>query len=328
MKQPRLLRRVVIKEEYVALTGDHVSAVLLNQIEYWTSRTYDFDKFMTEEKNRAANEGKEINAQLMHGWIYKTAEELSCETMINLSVSNMRLRLKKLIENGWISERSNPEYRWDRTKQYRFNTLRVAKDLEELGYHLDGWVLQDQPTATSTPDSEKRLTCAISVLENGNSKTENRTDDFRNAIPEITTEITNKQTSAVAAAMPKPVNQSLKTSSGVVPGNVVTDNSIADETQQLIEYAATKGIKLKCSYAGGYLSRAGGLAGARAKMDEAAVFIAKEFSHGKRIKNPVGIIEHVLHCDRGSATLTHDPISDRQERIQEKEAKYADLYLS
>jgi kynureninase len=52
MKQARPLRRVVSKEEYVLLTGDHVSAVLLSQIEYWTRRTYDFDRFLAEEHGR------------------------------------------------------------------------------------------------------------------------------------------------------------------------------------------------------------------------------------------------------------------------------------
>jgi predicted ArsR family transcriptional regulator len=49
--------------------------------------------------------------------------------MIKLSVGNMRLHLKKLVEKGWISERTNPEHKWDRTKQYRFNATRVANNL-------------------------------------------------------------------------------------------------------------------------------------------------------------------------------------------------------
>lgn len=333
MKNPRPLLRAVIKEEYVALTGCSICAILLNQIEYWTKRTHDFDKFMTEEKKRAASEGKEINASLMHGWVYKTAEELSSETMINLSVSNTRLHLKKLIKKGWISERSNPSYRWDRTKQYRFNALQVAKDLDGIGYHLDGWALQDQSTI-STSDSEKGLNGAISNIENGNAKTENRTDVFRNAIPEITSDITseiiNKQTSAAVAVIPKPVGQSLKNSSGIVLSRVVADNSIADDLQQLIAYAGTKGIELKPRYAGGYLSRAGGLAGAQVKVDEAAVFIAKEQARGKQIENLVGVLEHVLLSSQDGAKLTMDPIckNDKQRRLEAKEAKYADVYLS
>jgi hypothetical protein len=87
VKQARPLRRVVIKEEFIALTGDHVSAVLLNQIEYWTKHSRDFDKFMAEEKNRVIKDGRELDVPLTHGWIYKTAQDLSQETMMNMSVA-------------------------------------------------------------------------------------------------------------------------------------------------------------------------------------------------------------------------------------------------
>jgi hypothetical protein len=134
---------VVIKEEYVTLTGDHVSAILLSQIEYWTMRTHDFDRFLAEEKGRSSNEGNEINFSFMHGWIYKTAEDLSAETMMGLSANTIRTRLKKLVERGWIGERNNPAYRWDHTKQYRFNAAKVAMDLNTHGYPLEGWAITD-----------------------------------------------------------------------------------------------------------------------------------------------------------------------------------------
>jgi hypothetical protein len=60
-------------------------------------RTHDFDRFLAEEKGRANNEGKEINFSFMHGWIYKTAEDLSAETMMGLSANTIRTRLKKLL---------------------------------------------------------------------------------------------------------------------------------------------------------------------------------------------------------------------------------------
>jgi hypothetical protein len=330
MKDARPLLRVVLREEYVALTGDHRTAILLNQIEYWAHRTRDVDKFLIEEKKRAAGDDREVNANLTHGWIYKTAEELSSETMINLSVSNIRIHLQKLVRYGWISERNNPEHRWDRTKQYRFNALQVSKDLEAIGYHLDGWVFQEQSTAEST-EPEKGHDSTISILENRDSDLENRTIENRNAIPEttteITTEITHKQPSAAAADSPTPRSKR-KSSSGVVAANTEANNPVAHDTQQLIEYAAAKGIGLKRSYADRYLSRAGGLAGAQAKVDEAVDFIDKERSRGKQIKNLIGVLEHVLRCDEDSVTLTRDPISDQQKRLKEKEAKYEDLYLS
>jgi hypothetical protein len=113
------------------------------------------------------------------------------------------------------------------------------------------------------------------------------------------------------------------------PPDVVGSSAdkLTTKQQQLVEYAAAKGIDLPYAYAVSYLSRAGCLASARTMMDEAAAFIAREHARGKSIDTPIGVLEHVLRCEHG-VRLTHDPISKRQKRIEEKEAKYADLYLS
>ena len=42
------LRRVVIKEELVALTGSVDAAIVLNQMIYWSERVKDFDDFIAE----------------------------------------------------------------------------------------------------------------------------------------------------------------------------------------------------------------------------------------------------------------------------------------
>ncbi len=316
MKQARPLRRVVIKEEFIALTGDYVSAILLSQIEYWTKRSYDFDKFMAEEKDRAANEGKDIGAPLLRGWIYKTAEELSSETMMNLSANTIRSRLKKLVESDWIGERSNPEYRWDRTKQYRFNALQVANDLENLGYHLDSWVLREDGSEPGNPCG-----CATANFEDRTATAEDRTETAEDrsnknfgAVPEITPEITPETTAQQACVAAADNSCGLS----VTPW----------EVRQLIDYATSNGIELKNGYAGSYLTRAGGMAGAKKKIDDAVAFIAREHSNGKQIENVVGVLEHVMLCDSNGARLTHDPISKRQRRMDEKEKKYADVYIT
>lgn len=135
------LKRIVIKEELVALTGDYRKAIILNQFLYWTERVKDFDKFIIEEKLRLEKDGEKNNYNLQNGWIYKTSEELSEETMLGLSKSNIRLHIKSLIESGWIDERVNPNFKWDKTMQYRVNTLKLQKDLCKLGYALEGYPL-------------------------------------------------------------------------------------------------------------------------------------------------------------------------------------------
>ena len=73
------LKRAVIKEELVELTGDFRPALILNQFIYWIERMYDTDKYILEEKERALREDMEINIIESKGWVYKTAEELNDE---------------------------------------------------------------------------------------------------------------------------------------------------------------------------------------------------------------------------------------------------------
>jgi len=60
----------------------YTKAILLNQFIYWSERVNDFDLFLDEEKQRAEDEGKGLDIQKRRGWIYKSAEELSEETML------------------------------------------------------------------------------------------------------------------------------------------------------------------------------------------------------------------------------------------------------
>lgn len=143
----RKLKRVVIKEELVALTGDTTAAIILNQFIYWSERVRDFDKFIEEEKERMAMGGEEVSIEKRNGWIYKKVEELADEIMVTKSSKTVRRRIKDLVDAGWIDERNNPKVPWDRTKQYRVNITKIQYDLQKLGYALEGYPLQ-MPTDT------------------------------------------------------------------------------------------------------------------------------------------------------------------------------------
>jgi DnaD/phage-associated family protein len=171
-------KKVIIRESFVEITGDFVKAVILQQFFYWSERVKDFDKFIIEERGRMLKEGTELNMPLQDGWIYKTADELSQETMLGLAPSNMRRHISKLIEKGFLDERCNPAHKWDRTKQYRINLVKIAQELHKLGYQLPGY-----KTLLGVE--------AISKLENAFSKTKNCNTQIEKAIPETTTEIIN-----------------------------------------------------------------------------------------------------------------------------------------
>jgi len=122
----------IIRREFVDLTGDHFSAVVLNQLLYWTQRVKDFDLLLEEERSFYP----ECNVQPRHGWIYKTAPELIEETMLKSSPPTMRKYLKHLADHGWIDERPHPLDKWKKTTQYRVNLRKLNSDLQAIGHRL------------------------------------------------------------------------------------------------------------------------------------------------------------------------------------------------
>ena len=51
----------------------------------------------------------------------------------------MLAHIKRLIDLGFLNQRNNPKYHWDRTYQYRVNMIAVAKALLNAGYDkIDG----------------------------------------------------------------------------------------------------------------------------------------------------------------------------------------------
>lgn len=135
------LKRVVIKEELVELTGDFRPALILNQFIYWSERMYDADKYIMEEKERALKEDLVVNIDESKGWIYKTAEELGEELMTGMSKSTLGRYIKQLVEKGYLIQRRNPKYKWDKTYQYRVNLYKIQLDLGKMGYVLEGYKL-------------------------------------------------------------------------------------------------------------------------------------------------------------------------------------------
>jgi len=122
----------IIRREFVELTGDHFSAVILNQLLYWTQRVKDFDLLLEEERSFHP----ECNVSPRHGWIYKTANDLNEETLLGISHPTMRKYLRLLIDQGWIDERAHPIDKWNKTTQYRVNLRKLQEDLIAIGYNL------------------------------------------------------------------------------------------------------------------------------------------------------------------------------------------------
>ncbi len=133
----------VIRKEFVLLTGDPFSAVILNQLMYWTQRVRDFDLLLKEERTFRPD----CNVPPRHGWIYKTAHDLIEETMLEISHPTMRKYLKVLIDRGWIDERAHPIDKWNKTTQYRVNLRKLQEDLMAIGRNLPLVYLKEFPSS-------------------------------------------------------------------------------------------------------------------------------------------------------------------------------------
>ncbi len=176
------IKKAVIREDLLAITGDFRKAIILNQFIYWSERVSDADKFIEKENEIAKNNGEE-ERELFYGWIYKTADELAEEVMLGLSASQIRRYVSDLVSDGYISKRTNPKYKWDRTLQYRVNLVKIAKALKQKGYPLSDYkidipddentnthpcVINDEPEKNQSQSSER------AIPENINKEYNNR----------------------------------------------------------------------------------------------------------------------------------------------------------
>lgn len=138
MSEQNKIKKVVLREDLLAITGDYRKAIILNQFIYWSERVSDADKFI-EQENEIAKKNNETERDLFYGWIYKTSAELADEIMLGISSSQVGRYVKELCDYGFLSKRNNPKYKWDRTLQYRVNLVNIAIALREKGYPLSDY---------------------------------------------------------------------------------------------------------------------------------------------------------------------------------------------
>ena len=185
------LKRVVIKQELVELTGDYRPALILNQFIYWTERMKDTDKYILEEKERALKEEIEVSIEESKGWIYKTAEELNEELMVGMSKATIGKYIKQLVEAGYLSKRNNPKYKWDKTLQYRVDLVKVQTDLGKIGYALEGYkllpnikIVEELENVENIKENENKKAPTAPPVEADNNNFNNNFDT--NSIPQNT----------------------------------------------------------------------------------------------------------------------------------------------
>ena len=211
------LKRVVIKEEYMAITNDMTESIILNQFIYWSERIKDFDNFILEDRDLLLRFGTEdVKEQipisnLKHGWIYKKANELKTELMDIVSEKTINRKLESLVEKGYLDRRNNPLIKYDRTYQYRVNLKKIMLDLLPLGYTIEGYKIPldflEMAISLNRQNDDCKNTDCSSIQLNSSSECKSQNDFFKRqndaikrrsdgAIPKITTETTTETTSS------------------------------------------------------------------------------------------------------------------------------------
>jgi len=185
------LKRVVIKEELIALTGDTTKAIIMNQMVFWAGIIEDMDKSVKEEitaYRKLGNEDmvKKAEKKLRGGWFYKTADEMNEEIMISTRATVDR-KMKELVKAGYFSTRKNPNNKWDKKNQYRVNIQFIREELAKLGYTLDGYKMlkssnaqNEQSENTETREENSHEPLILSNAQNEHSIAQNEHSDAYN----------------------------------------------------------------------------------------------------------------------------------------------------
>lgn len=148
--QKRRLNRVMIKEELISLTGDPISAAVIEKMLYWSdvireSDQNTWDAAETQEKIGNFEKAQELKQNLRDGWFWKSAAELHTEIMLS-SKRTIERRLKKLVENGWFFRKRDGNDT-HRAYWYKANIDKIRADLQSMGFALEGFpLLQESPS--------------------------------------------------------------------------------------------------------------------------------------------------------------------------------------
>ena len=193
--EAKKLRCVVLTEEILSVTGNTYEALILSQLIYWQKRVSDYDKFIEEEKQRAKANGKDIDMPKTNGWIYKNAIELASESLVIATDRTIRSHLLSLENKGFISSRRNPEYKFDKTMQYRVNIEAVIKAVKSNGYDgLSGWSCRNE----ENEESNRNNFASSEEIDLGSEEFD--VANYKNfaAIPYTTTDINKEKDTIVS----------------------------------------------------------------------------------------------------------------------------------
>lgn len=111
----RKLKRVIVKEELMALTGNVNEAIVLDQLIKWSKK----DCCLTESQSC---------------WIRKTSAEMLDEIMFAVSRKTVDRAFKSLVDKKIVNRRKSPHDKFDHAWQYQINLIFIKSELLNMGY--------------------------------------------------------------------------------------------------------------------------------------------------------------------------------------------------
>ncbi|MPY67695.1 hypothetical protein F8S09_13555 [Deinococcus sp. SDU3-2] len=116
---PPRSRFVTLREEFLAITGgDACAAKLLHVFEHWTNYLLGSGEQARKRNEAAAKEGLPAD-QDDSLWIYKSFPELVDELLGDHKRDKVIASMRLLVgQAGFLQERHNPKFKWDRRLQY------------------------------------------------------------------------------------------------------------------------------------------------------------------------------------------------------------------
>lgn len=125
----------ILREEYLAITGSYAQAIVLDQMIIWARTTDRLQLLIENNKYILTDEvGTNITKEDLR-WTYKSAKELSSETL--LTEKQCRDGLQALTDKGYLERRRNPKIKWDKTFQYKINYEGIINAVLQMGFGIE-----------------------------------------------------------------------------------------------------------------------------------------------------------------------------------------------
>jgi hypothetical protein len=155
VKQPQRIfdgiRKVVLREDLMALTGDLCQSMVLGQMIYWTKTLDKINDWLFEENKRLA-ESDMPQHDYNYGWIWKSAREMRADLFNAFSEDSIQRAFTALTSKGVLMKRNNPYLRYDRKLHYRVDLVLLRRLLRECGFEMSDFKLISIPQeAVSIP---------------------------------------------------------------------------------------------------------------------------------------------------------------------------------